>query len=280
MTGNWPESGTITCCSALILGEQTATLVQAWLRDKSFSVDIRRQADLQTADLAGFQSALSDLVKWLAEEMPAWKATHKIVFNLTGGFKSVQGFLQTLAMFYADEAVYVFESGSELLRIPRLPVVLSATEAVRQNLPTVRRLANSLTVKDISGIPETLLLTLDQESTLSPWGELIWQQTYRDIYREQLWPSPSVKLVYGPKFAKSVEGLAPDRLLLINTRIDQLARYLEGGPNLGSLDLKPLKSRIENLTHEIDAWSDQDAKRLFGYYEADRFVLAKLDKHL
>ena len=35
-------------------------------------------------------------------------------------------------------------------------------------------------------------------------------------------------------------------------------------------------------THELDAWADQDTRRLFGHFEEDGkvFVLDKLDKAL
>ena len=79
----------------------------------------QRQRDLRTDSLDSFQMALSDLVRWCDEEVAVapYRHSYRVLFNLTGGFKSIQGFLQILAQFYADETVYIFESGDVLLRM-------------------------------------------------------------------------------------------------------------------------------------------------------------------
>lgn len=70
--------------------------------------------------------------------------------------------------------------------------------------------------------------------------------------------------------------------MLINQRIDQLEKHLnDPSYNPRSLDFKSLKGKsMKPSTHEADAWSDQDAKRIFGHFERDVFVLDKLDKGL
>lgn len=272
-------------CTDTWLGEEAARLVADYLQaqDCSNSLVIRRR-DLQTAELTSFQLALSELVRWFEENLPTYRAQgFQVVFNLTGGFKSVQGFLQALAPFYADEVVYIFESHAELLRIPRLPVRMATPEVLRKHLTMVRRLALGLPTATDPAVPEALLLTLDGQVSLSPWGELIWQQTRREIYREQLWPSPSPRLIYGPHFAESVRTLDADRLTTINERLDDLACFLERAdkPNPNRLDFKPLRGRQRlPSTHECDAWADGDARRLFGHYQGGDFVLDLLDKKL
>ncbi|WP_435182705.1 putative CRISPR-associated protein [Cylindrospermopsis raciborskii G7] len=272
-------------CTDTWLGEQTATLVKQWLEEKGLkNVWKIRQKDLQTKDIESFQVALSDIVEFFENTIPGYRASqYKIIFNLTGGFKSVQGFLQTLATFYADETIYIFETAKDLLRIPRLPVKMVAEDSVRDHLKVFRRLANGMKTAEVSGVPETLL-RIGDEVSLSPWGGLVWQRTKKEIYRERLHPSPSEKVSYGPKFENSLRGISADRLILINERIDQLAKNLESGGeyNVSSLDLKALKGnpRLPS-THEIDAWSDQDAKRIFGHFESgNHFVLDKLDSAL
>lgn len=271
-------------CTDTWLGEATAISVASWLRKTGFTVDIRRQLDLRTDDLQAFQAALSDLVQWCEETVSGYARNHyRIIFNLTGGFKSVQGFLQTLAMFYADEAVYIFETGQELLRIPRLPITMSAEKEVRKHLQMFRRLAQGLPVTNIADIPETLLLKIDSEVALSAWGVLVWEQTKRLLYAEELHPSPSSKLIFGPQFKRSLEDLAPDRLRHVNERLDQLVRHLEEGEtyNPSSLIFKKLEGGdYKGSTHECNAWADQDAKRLFGHYENGVYVLDRLNKGL
>jgi putative CRISPR-associated protein (TIGR02619 family) len=270
-------------CTDTWLGEQTASLVSDWLSLHGQTVEIKRQIDLQTGDIDSFQCALSDLVCWCDDTIPGYRAAqYRIVFNLTGGFKSVQGFLMILATFYADETVYVFESSNQLLRIPRLPVRMDAGEAVRSNLITFRRLALQLSVAT-GAMPEIFLMKLGDQHALSQWGELVWAQTRPRLYAEKLLPSPDSRIIFSQSFEKSVENLQSDRLKIVNERIDQLTRHFigSGNYNLRSLDLKPLKGGpCSGSTHEFDAWADQDAKRIFCHYEGDKLILDRLDKAL
>ena len=280
-------------CTDTWLGEEAAKLVRQWLTGKGFVADLRRQSDLRTVDVASFQVALSDLVTWCDEVVDGFRKSHRVVFNLTGGFKSIQGFLQTLAQFYADETIYIFETGNELLRLPRLPLQMSADETVRQHLSAFRRLALGLKVEPalIENIPETLLIRSDDQVCLSPWGDLVWAQTKKTLYASEVFPPDGVTelLVLGKDFNKSVAGLEANRILIINERIDDLILFLEEKKtgksephNPASLDFKKLSgSPKPPSTHECDAWADQDAKRLYGHFdEGGRFSLDCLGKHL
>ncbi|MCS6958619.1 MAG: putative CRISPR-associated protein [Pseudanabaenaceae cyanobacterium SKYGB_i_bin29] len=273
-------------CTDTWLGEVTAELVQTWLLDKVTSqVQIYRQKDLRTANLLEFQFALSELVGWIDETVTGYRnSNYQIVFNLTGGFKSVQGFLQALANFYADETIYIFENATELLRIPRMPVRMIVEEEIKNNLQTFRRLAENLPVteQEVSSIPDILLLEIDGRYGFSAWGELQWRQIKDSIYSQEILPSPSPKIRYGDRFLDSTKGLMTDRYVILNCRIDQLACYLErpDQPNPNSLDFKLIKNPYPPSTHEMDAWSDLDAKRLYGHFEDNVFVLDRLDKHL
>jgi len=267
------------------LGETTSKLVATWLENKGFNVAVRRQTDLQTKDVESFQCAMAELVSWLEKTIPPMQPHYKIIFNLTGGFKTVQGFLQTLASFYADESIYIFEAG-DLLKIPRLPVKMEVTDTIRSNLYIFRRLAMGLSVHQTGDIPETLLMTINGEITLSPWGELMWERTKKAIYKEKMFPPPTEKIIFSDTFKGSSNALSSDRRVILNERIDQLTRYIETrgtskGWNPGSLDFKKLKGNPHPpSTHECDAWADQDAKRIFCHFEQDVLVLDELGKGL
>lgn len=280
-------------CTDTWLGEEAAKLVQQWLRNRGLTVELRRQTDLRTAELASFQSALSDLVQWCETEVGCYRKSHHVVFNLTGGFKSIQGFLQTLAQFYADETVYIFETGNELLRLPRLPLRMAADDTVRQHLAAFRRLSLGLKLspEHAAGIPETLLMSVDGEVVLSPWGDLVWAQTKKALYVEKVFPLQEITdiLVFGKDFEKSVGDLEDDRRAMVNERLDNLIRHLEERAagkaklhNPPSLDFKRLSGNpCPPSTHECDAWADQDAKRLFGHFdERGHFVLDRLGNAL
>lgn len=266
------------------LGQQTGDIVATWLRHHGHTIsDARSYPDLQTANLPMFQFALSELVHQLTLTLDDFRRQgYRIVFNLTGGFKSVQGFLQTLGNLYADETVYVFEApNSPLLRIPRLPVRLDATETVRRHIRAIRRLANSLKVPDteLSEVPETFLLRMDHEVSLSPWGALVWDQVRKELYGERVWPSPSDRFEFGRDFLKSTQNQPSDRLLNLNDKLDKLAVYLESSHRRPpqSLDLKPIKGNpTPPSTHEFDAWADRDAKRVYCHYQDNTLVLDRL----
>lgn len=271
-------------CTDTFLGRVTAEIVRDWLQGQGATVDIRGQKDLQTADMASFQWALSDLTAWCAETVAGYLPSHHVVFNLTGGFKSVQGFLLTLSSFYAHEAVYIFEAGG-LLRIPRLPVRMDAEPMVLEHLIFFRRAAGNLAARPEHGLAETMYLEMDGGYALSAWGELVWNQTRDDIYGREIYPSPSERLCYGPAFLKSVASQPADRKRILNRRIDQLAAHLENGGRTeaspASLDFKPLRGGpCPPSTHEMDAWADKAAHRLFGHFEDAVFILDCLAEHL
>lgn len=265
------------------LGRETGNLLRDVLSQRGFSVDTPTISDLRTQDLDSFQLALSELVKWAVETLPSYQQQHyKVVFNLTGGFKGIQGFMQTLAMLYADETVYIFESNKELLRLPRLPVRLDGEQIVRDHLNVLRSLELGLPVSRdaVDALPETLVWRLDDHRALSPWGKLLWQQHKAAVYRDGFHPAPSAKIHFTDTFQRSIAGLSPDRYEKLNTQIDKLAQYLHSqrATNLASLDVKTLRiPRHGGCTHEFDAWHDQNAKRVFGWLKDGIFTCEILE---
>lgn len=268
------------------LGESTARIVADVLECHGHHVEVKRVRDLRTDDPDSFRWAMSDLVAWCAETVGGYRnAGYRVVFNLTGGFKSVQGFMQALGMIYADESVYVFERTEQLLRLPRLPVQLDSEAILRRHLTVFRRIAAGLPVQEteVADVPESLVNALDGQAVFSPWGELVWREARRAVYGTGLLEPITSKLCHGPQFQRSLEGLTPDRLRHINERLDQLARRLEQGEtyNPRSLDFKPLQGAgHKGSTHECDAYADEGAKRLFGHFEDWRYVVDRLDKGL
>jgi putative CRISPR-associated protein (TIGR02619 family) len=265
-------------------GEETAGIIRAWLIGHGFAdVRVERRADLQTADWPLFRSSLSDLVKWCDETIAPHRSTHyRVIFNLSGGFKSETGFLQTLGMFYADETVYMFERSGELMRIPRLPVRMEAVDEVRNDLRDFRRAAQGLGVsREKSGI---CWFELDGEHRLTPWGELVFGQHKAKIYQEKIHPAPSDKIVFAEEFLRSCEKEDASRRQRLNEQIDLLARYLENGArqNLNRLSYKQLTHPpYDGVTHEFYSWSDQAAERVYCQVLGENQVeLLFLGEHL
>lgn len=78
--------------------------------------------------------------------MAVWLVARALRASLTGGFKPLSGYLQTLAMISAERCVFLFE-GMPLMEIPRLPVRLSELDELREHAALFRRLAVGYTVR-------------------------------------------------------------------------------------------------------------------------------------
>lgn len=131
-------------CTGTYLGEKCAEIVEKWLKKQAVfsNVQIRKIEDLKTNDIESFHFGISELVKFCDETLKGYRQNnYHIIFNLTGGFKSIQGIMLTIGMFYADECVYVFETGEHLLRIPKIPIELNIENTIRQNINLFRKLS-------------------------------------------------------------------------------------------------------------------------------------------
>jgi putative CRISPR-associated protein (TIGR02619 family) len=95
-------------CTDTWLGREAAEILRQCLTRYFQRVEVYAATDLQTGKLDGFCLAMSELIKWSDETLPGYREQgYRVVFNLTGGFKSIQGFMQTLGMFYADKYLYL-----------------------------------------------------------------------------------------------------------------------------------------------------------------------------
>lgn len=268
------------------LGRLAAELVAEKIQTFGPEPQLQPIKNLSTASRESFDDGLRNLVDWAAAALPGFRqARYRITFNLVGGFKAVQGFMQTLGMFYADEITYIFETGSELLRIPRLPVDLNAAarDLMTRHATLFRRLDTlgpqpTPTIAP-AGIPESMLYVIDDETELSPWGKLLWSTIKDELYAQKLHDPPSEKIRFTDAFRSDARDLRGDRRRILNNRIDDLTRYLEAPdhPNPKRLDLKKLaRNPMPPSTHEADAWADADCRRIFLHYESGDAILDRL----
>jgi putative CRISPR-associated protein (TIGR02619 family) len=257
------------------VGEQCAQIIGAWCELQKLPSEFYRVPGLNTADYLSFNAAMSDLAKWCAEYVDLWRVPqNEVVFNLTGGFKSLQGFMQTLGMFYADETFYLFESSDVLMRIPRLPIDIDtgAYEEIEKHFLTYRRLSLGISVSpaELSGIAGSMIFTDGESTVLSAWGEIFWDKFTQTHYEKQLYPSPITEIVLSESFRKDLASWKGDKHVLfsVNQRLDDLAKYLLGGRKNcpKRLDFKSITGDLAiktDCTHEFDAWSTGGAGR--GY---------------
>ena len=230
-----------------ILGKTTADIIQEWLTSHGYRTQVLSESGLRTANLIEFRQALSALTKRIVESVTGYRDSgYQINFNLTGGFKGINGFLQALATVYANQTYYLFEGSTELLYIPQLPYRLDATQIITENLTAFRRLANGMSISQSQSttIPDIWLFDIDSSTMLSEWGELIWLDTMPKLYQQQVWSSPSELIIYSPSFLDTTKKADASLIETINKRIDALAVYAEGGYKqmLKSLDVKALQA--------------------------------------
>ena len=270
------------------IGLKAAKIIQSYLHKYFYSVCMLNIKGLQTGRLEDFQYALTELTKSIIDIADGINPPNKLVFNLTGGFKSVQGFLQTMGSYYADESIYIYEKSPELLRIPKLPIKIIPNEIVSENLKTIRRIKLELPVstQDVERIPKTLVLDCDDLYMMSAWGEIVWDNVKKTLYSKTVYRPPTDKVRYGENFEKSIARLSPDRIFNINDSFDKLAYYLEKNRKQ---DIKSLNFHDIGKDHicfppsdyEFYAWSDKDAKRIYCHFnDQNQLILDTLGKHL
>jgi putative CRISPR-associated protein (TIGR02619 family) len=270
------------------VGQTAAAILSSWLQENRQSAETWVIKDLRTAEGAELRTALSGIVPVLMERTEnASREGWHVVFNLTGGFKGVNGFLQTAAMLWADETIYVFEGSKELMHIPRLPIQVDTGQITGKQFDMFRKLGfgDEVDADDArkAGIAGSLLFELGGKAVLSEWGKLVWEDVHRKVSAQKLLEPMHPDIIFSDKFRHSVKGIAPDRMRLVNKALTAFAKSLNGEPegNLNSLDFHPVRGKGKFLsTHQIDAWSDKDARRIFMHEQDGRWIMDELGLHL
>ncbi|KAM3096078.1 hypothetical protein ACKFKF_23460 [Phormidesmis sp. 146-12] len=162
-------------------GVATAKIVESFLRSKGITqVNIVCPSGLSMASTALFAVGIDELIVWLRETVEPLRKDHsyRIYFNLVGSFKSLQGYMNTIGMFYADEIIYIFEgAGSQLITIPRLPIKIDEAAIAPHALQiALIKAGHEPTVAEAEMIPELMLWEVDGRKLFSTWGELIWEK--------------------------------------------------------------------------------------------------------
>lgn len=243
-------------------GGEAARLIQEWGEHNGVKFIIQKIDSLNTANVNDFHAGINNLIKWCSDSLTGHDQNYRVIFNLVGGFKSLQGYMQTLGMFYAHETIYIFEAGG-LLTIPRMPVDFDtqAKESVREHLTAFRKMGELELILDSSecaGIPDTLLMSDGKDCSLSEWGKVIWDKMKDEIYREKLLPALNDNIKYTDKMIRLAGELDGLHTGWLNSRIDMLSAFLAGGKmdGLKSVDYKKLKTQQGVSTHEFDLWNE------------------------
>ncbi|GAB4302674.1 MAG: hypothetical protein Fur0025_43610 [Oscillatoriaceae cyanobacterium] len=212
-------------------GIATANIVKDFLLSQGLAANIYTPPQLSTASTEKFSSGIDALIIELDSiiEPERKNSNTKICFNLVGGFKSLQGYLNTIGMFYADEIIYIFEGqNSDLITIPRLPITIDYAALAPHKVQLALMDAGSvISAKDVVGIPEAMVYPPgDNELILSTWGKLVWQQCKKEMLSQELLAFP--RLEYLPSFREDYNKIRDknERLKLQET-LAKVSRLLE-----------------------------------------------------
>lgn len=208
-------------------GEITANLVKNFLRGKVAVVEIYTPDKLSTVSTKNFHNGIDDLIDWIHRKSKEYE-NYDIYFNLVGGFKALQGCMNTIGMFYADKIVYVFEGKySKLITIPRLPVTID-TNKLKDHAATLTLLdvGTSLSPEQTATVPEAMVTEVDGKMKISNWGDLIWKQCEEDFLSKELLNFPRIS--YEDTFRGDYKKISDinDKVRLQKT-IAKVSRLLE-----------------------------------------------------
>ena len=256
-------------------GREATELIRLWGERNGIPMTLIQIDDLNTGSLEEFRLGINNLVEWCANTLPGYRLPgYRVIFNLVGGFKSLQGYMQTLGMFYADETVYIFETGGELLRIPKIPADFNvqAKQAVLDHLRKFRLMQReSLDRSECEGIPETLLEIIDGKCTLSTWGRLIFDEVGGEEYRTKLLDPISDRIQFTRQAKAVAEDLTRDQLMSVNKALDKLSRQIDNDEFLRSCNLRQL--RQDRNMCEFNLWG---AWRGFCHWEGQKLIIDEI----
>ena len=193
-------------CTDTAQGQKTGELIRDFLADQGLNAYIVTPEGLSTKDTAAFTTGIKELIRWLEDNVPGQRDSgYRVIFNLVGGFKSLQGYMNTFGAFYADEVIYIFEAETaDLITIPRLPIQIDITVIQKYRTEFALMAAGKLYPRrELKDIPETLLEFLEEgddetDTGLSAWGNLIWNRAKEDLLGKGLLPFP--RLAYARTF--------------------------------------------------------------------------------
>lgn len=192
------------------LGKRAGELINFIMREKlnKNNLVIKVVNKLNTSGINDFYAGIRGVLEILySDEIIGFrKSNYEIVFNLTGGFKSVQAMLNTIGMFVADKMYYIFESSEELIEIPKLPIKLD-NSVIEQNYEffLLLKAGSIFSVEEFEKrrIPKLMYFSYPGEgkAMLDVWGELMFNEAKENIIINRGLPKFE-RIIYDEEFKK------------------------------------------------------------------------------
>jgi putative CRISPR-associated protein (TIGR02619 family) len=163
----------------------SAEILESFLKNQGINnISTYISPGLSTTSTIAFSQGMAKLIPEIQTTVLSYrKDKYQIYFNLVGGFKALQGYFNTIGMFYADEIIYVFEGSREVIQIPKLPVIVDKSRVKPYEVQLAMMSAGEINLswEEAKKIPPEWVLLVDREMTLSPWGQLVWNQCKEDF---------------------------------------------------------------------------------------------------
>ncbi|MDY6804591.1 MAG: CRISPR-associated protein [Cyanobacteriota bacterium] len=259
-------------------GEGTANIVGDFLKSHGIAnVQIWKPKGLSTASTEVFTNGIDELLEQIDEVIPGYKESgYRIFFNLVGGFKSLQAYLNTIGMFYADEIIYIFEGpSSEMITIPRLPIAID--RSIIDPMKFALMAAGEIKVSELGDVPETTVVKADDVATLSNWGKLTWNNCKLDLLSQDLLPFPGLE--YEKSFVRDYKDCRDKKE---RTRLQELlakVSYLLTKNNGDTASLTGVKYDVYTNKNGIAHFRYDDGRRVSCIKEGQVLKLRHYGEH-
>jgi putative CRISPR-associated protein (TIGR02619 family) len=170
-------------------GKVTAGILESFLKSQGISnTSICIQPGLCIANSDIFVEGMAKLIPYIQSTIvDCQNSQYDICFNLVGGFKALQGYFNTIGMFYANEIIYVFEGSNEVIKIPKLPVKVDVlkVEPYKVQLAMMDVGEIPMSWEETKKVPKEWVIIDAQEMTLSTWGKLIWNNCKDELLSKE-----------------------------------------------------------------------------------------------
>lgn len=228
VSGGWMNKD----CTHYLLHTDTyqGELVASVLADYLKSRGVRcahpvKIANLRTDCQHNFERGIDYLLRWCDQTLrPLRESREQLVFNLVGGFKALLAYAEVIGMVYADEMCYIFETSTELLRIPKLPLQFDQ-KPMKDNAAVMARLAaageQDILADELSGIPDVYIEHDGNLACLSLWGKLAWNDSKYTILKDRFLDQPG--LDSESSFQKDFRGLPAEAQIRLQETLAKVA---------------------------------------------------------
>lgn len=208
LTSQHPDTAFILIATDTWQARQCSRLIHNYLNQKFKNITTYTPRGFTVNTKESFVQGISDMLVWTDQHLRQYKQNgYQILFNLTAGFKSMIGYLTTIGMLFADHIYYIFETGKELVEIPRLPVEINTNLFEKYAVQMARLYAGDelILAADMQGVDKIILKEKQNYVQLSEWGILIWNHLKRKILSKKLYQFPF--LIYSQNFINTFQNI-------------------------------------------------------------------------